>query len=91
MMTSILCMKRPVLVLAALLSVSPIAVKAEPIKPDVLVILTDQWSPRYLSWENPQVRTPNLDLLAGEGLIFDTCYTTSLVCVPARCTLSAVR
>lgn len=56
-------------------------------KPDVLVILTDQWSPRYVSWDNPQVRTPNLDKLAREGMIFDACYTTSPVCMPARVSL----
>src|SRR3569623_2480245 len=37
---------------------------ATPKPADVLIILTDQWSPRYLSWDNPQVRTPNLDRLA---------------------------
>ncbi len=56
-------------------------------KPDVLVILTDQWSPRCLSWENPQVRTPQLDRIAAEGMIFDRCYTTSPVCMPARVSL----
>jgi arylsulfatase A-like enzyme len=56
-------------------------------KPDVLVILADQWSPRYLSWDNPQVRTPNLDRIAREGMIFDACYTTSPVCMPARISL----
>jgi arylsulfatase A-like enzyme len=56
-------------------------------KPDVLVILTDQWSPRYLSWDNPQVRTPNLDRIAKEGMIFDACYTTSPICMPARVSL----
>ena len=56
-------------------------------KPDVLVILVDQWSPRYLSWENPQVRTPHLDRIAAEGMIFDRCYTTSPVCMPARVSL----
>ena len=56
-------------------------------KPDVLVILVDQWSPRYLSWENPQVRTPHLDGIAKEGMIFDRCYTTSPVCMPARVSL----
>lgn len=54
---------------------------------DVLILLTDQWNPRYLSWDNPQVRTPHLDSLAREGLIFDACYTTSPVCVPARISL----
>ncbi|MBL9142515.1 MAG: sulfatase-like hydrolase/transferase [Verrucomicrobiaceae bacterium] len=56
-------------------------------KPDVLVILTDQWSPRYTSWDNPQVRTPHLDGVAKEGMIFDACYTTSPVCMPARVSL----
>jgi arylsulfatase A-like enzyme len=55
--------------------------------PDVLVILADQWNPRYLSWDDPQVRTPNLDRLAGEGMIFDACYTPSPICVPARISL----
>lgn len=56
-------------------------------QPDVLVVITDQWSPRYLSWDNPQVKTPNLDALAAEGMIFDRCYTTSPVCMPARVSL----
>jgi arylsulfatase A-like enzyme len=56
-------------------------------KPDVLVILVDQWSPRYLSWENPQVRTPHLDRIAAEGMVFDRCYTTSPICMPARVSL----
>jgi arylsulfatase A-like enzyme len=56
-------------------------------KPDVLVILTDQWGPRYVSWDNPQVRTPQLDRIAREGMIFDACYTTSPICMPARVSL----
>ncbi|MDZ4849873.1 MAG: sulfatase-like hydrolase/transferase [Pirellulaceae bacterium] len=56
-------------------------------KPDVLVILTDQWNPRYLSWDNAQVRTPNIDRIASEGMIFDACYTTSPICMPARISL----
>lgn len=56
-------------------------------KPDVLVILADQWSPRYTSWDNQEVRTPHLDSLAREGMIFDACYTTSPVCMPARVSL----
>lgn len=56
-------------------------------KPDVLVILTDQWNPRHVGWDNPEVRTPNIDRIAGEGMIFDACYTTSPVCMPARVSL----
>ena len=50
-------------------------------KPDVLVILADQWSPRFVSWDNQEVRTPHLDRIAGDGMIFDACYTTSPVCM----------
>src|SRR5262245_5987935 len=64
-----------------------LAADAPSAKPDVLVILTDQWSPRYVSWDNPQVRTPHLDRIAREGMIFDACYTTSPVCMPARVSL----
>ena len=56
-------------------------------KPDVLVILTDQWSPRYVGWNNPGVRTPNLDRIAREGMIFDRCYATSPICMPSRVSL----
>ncbi len=56
-------------------------------KPDVLVILTDQWSPRFVSWDDPQVRTPHLDRIAREGMIFDACYVTSPVCMPSRVSL----
>lgn len=73
-------------VLAAALAVLTMALSAAE-KPDVLVILADQWSPRYVSWDNPQVRTPHLDRLAREGMTFDACYTTSPVCMPARVSL----
>jgi arylsulfatase A-like enzyme len=55
--------------------------------PDILVVLADQWNPRYLSWENPQVRTPHLDQIARQGMIFDRCYVTSPVCMPSRISL----
>jgi len=56
-------------------------------KPDLLVILADQWSPRYTSWDNKEVRTPHIDRIAAEGMIFDACYVTSPVCMPARVSL----
>ncbi len=55
--------------------------------PDVLVIIADQWSPRYTGWDNPEVRTPHMDRIAAEGMIFDACYVTSPVCMPARVSL----
>ena len=61
--------------------------QSEPGKPDVLVIIADQWSPRYTGWDNPEVRTPHMDRIAAEGMIFDACYVTSPVCMPARVSL----
>lgn len=56
-------------------------------KPDVLMVLADQWSPRYTGWDNKEVRTPHMDRIAAEGMIFDACYVTSPVCMPARVSL----
>jgi len=58
-----------------------------PAKPDVLVVICDQWNPRCVSWDDAQVHTPNLAGIAREGLIFDRCYTNSPVCMPARVSL----
>jgi arylsulfatase A-like enzyme len=74
------------LLITGLACVCPVGLSAAD-KPDVLVILTDQWSPRFLSWDNPEVRTPNVDRIAKEGMIFDACYTPSPVCMPARVSL----
>jgi arylsulfatase A-like enzyme len=57
-------------------------------KPDVLVIMTDQWNPRCVGYESdPNVKTPNLDKLAKEGIIFDSNYSPCPVCMPARASL----
>ena len=59
-------------------------------RPDVLLVLTDQWNPRMLGCAgHPQVRTPNLDALAGEGILFDAAYTQCPVCMPARGSLAS--
>lgn len=61
-------------------------------KPDVLLILTDQWNPRMLGCAgDPAVRTPHLDALATEGTLFRRAYTQSPVCMPARCSLASGR
>lgn len=56
-------------------------------KPDVLVVIADQWSPRYTGWDNKEVRTPHMDRIAAEGMVFDACYVTSPVCMPSRVSL----
>jgi arylsulfatase A-like enzyme len=57
-------------------------------RPNLLLILTDNESPGLLgAYGNAEIRTPNIDRLAAEGLRFTRAYATSGVCSPARATL----
>ena len=52
-------------------------------KPNILLLMTDQqrWDALGCYWD--WLQTPNLDLIASEGLRFTNCVTNSLVCIPA--------
>jgi choline-sulfatase len=59
-------------------------------KPDVLILMTDQWNSRMMGCAGyDQIRTPNIDALAAEGVLFDAAYTQSPVCMPARGSLAS--
>lgn len=52
---------------------------------NLLVIMSDEHNPNVAGYANhPVVATPNLDRLAARGTRFDTAYTPSPICVPAR-------
>jgi len=54
-------------------------------KPNILLIMSDQHHPHVMGCENdPVVRTPNLDRLAKRGVLFESCYCPSPLCVPSR-------
>lgn len=54
-------------------------------RPNVLFLMTDEHRPDLAGWAgNPVIRTPNLDRLAKDSVIFDHAYTPSPVCIPAR-------
>ncbi|MFB3902359.1 MAG: sulfatase [Acidobacteriota bacterium] len=58
------------------------------VKPNVLLILTDQQTARAMSCTgNRHVQTPALDRLASSGIRFERSYCTSPVCSPARSSL----
>ena len=58
-------------------------------RPDVLLIMTDQFNPACTGYAGePIIQTPHLDRLAREGTAFDACYTNSPVCMPARACLA---
>ncbi len=57
-------------------------------RPNLLLILTDNQSPSLIgAYGNRAIRTPHIDALAAEGLLFTRAFATSGVCSPARATL----
>jgi len=57
-------------------------------QPNILILMTDQQ--RYDSlgcYGADWVKTPNLDRLASQGVVFDNYYTTNPVCTPSRASL----
>lgn len=59
-----------------------------PRKPNVVIILADQWNAQSLGYAgNSDVRTPNLDLLASRSVVFSTAVSVMPVCSPARASL----
>lgn len=58
------------------------------VQPNVLVIQADQLAASALgAYGNPVVRAPNLDALAGQGVVFDRAYCNSPLCVPSRASM----
>ena len=56
--------------------------------PNVVLIVTDNQSETLLgAYGNTDVRTPNIDALAEDGMLFSRAYATSGVCSPTRATL----
>src|SRR5437588_11346543 len=78
------------LVAAALTAPS---VAAEPAKaPNILVVLSDDQSvPHVGCYGNPDIKTPNLDRFAAEGMRFDRAYVTCPQCVPSRASIMTGR
>jgi N-sulfoglucosamine sulfohydrolase len=61
-------------------------------KPNILFLLSDDHSYPYLGcYGNPDVRTPNLDRLASQGLRFDRMFVSCPQCVPSRAALMTGR
>jgi arylsulfatase A-like enzyme len=62
--------------------------KTGPLKPNIVIIMADQWNAQSFGFAgNPDVKTPNLDKLAGRSVVFTTAVSVMPVCSPARATL----
>ncbi|MBD3352261.1 MAG: sulfatase-like hydrolase/transferase [Candidatus Lokiarchaeota archaeon] len=54
-------------------------------KPNILIIITDQQSGSAMSCVgNENVKTPGIDSIADNGVVFSKAYCTNPVCVPSR-------
>ncbi len=58
-----------------------------PDRPNILLITSDQHHWTAMGYNNPEVKTPNLDRLAAEGTIFDRAYCPNPTCTPTRASL----
>ncbi len=61
------------------------AAKRQPAKPNVIFILADDLGWGDLGcYGNEKIKTPNLDKLAGSGILFTHFYANAPVCAPSR-------
>ncbi len=57
-------------------------------RPNILLIMADQMPAAAVgAYGHPVVRTPNIDRLAAEGVLFERCVCNSPLCVPSRASL----
>ena len=56
-----------------------------PTKPNILLVMFDQLAPQSLAIHgHPLVRTPHIERIADEGVVFESAYCNSPLCAPSR-------
>ena len=78
-----------VLVLLCLMNIVaplPAHAEAKPAKPNIVLILADDFGWGDASCNNPDspIKTPHIDRIANEGIRFTNAHTPSSVCTPTR-------
>jgi arylsulfatase A-like enzyme len=56
-------------------------------RPNILWISAEDLSPNFSAYGNNTVKTPHIDRLAREGVVYEHVYTTAGVCAPSRCAI----
>jgi choline-sulfatase len=60
--------------------------------PNILMIMADQMAPQALpAYGHPLVKTPHIDALASDGVVFENAYCNFPLCVPSRASMLAGR
>lgn len=71
--------------LAAIATLGPPAEAAEPRRPNVLFIFTDDQPQRCLGCTgNRHIKTPHMDRLAADGVLFNNAFVTTAICCSNR-------
>jgi arylsulfatase A-like enzyme len=79
-------MKNTILIIFLLSFIISCSKKIE--RPNIVFVFADQWRAQSMGYAgNPDVKTPNLDKLALEGVCFSNAVSTSPVCTPYRAML----
>jgi arylsulfatase A-like enzyme len=79
------------LAVCLLLSLTPFA-RAADAPPNILLVLSDDHAWAHLGcYGNADIKTPNIDALAKEGMRFDRYYVGTPQCVPSRATIMTGR
>ena len=63
------------------------AAPADPAPPNVLLICVDDLKPLLGCYGDQRIKSPNIDRLAGRGVVFERAYCNQAVCSPSRNTL----
>jgi N-sulfoglucosamine sulfohydrolase len=83
---------RPARLAIFLLLVSPLTLQAQPSRPNVLLVLSDDHSAAHVgAYGNADIKTPHLDAFAKEGMRFTRMYVAAPQCVPSRAALMTGR
>ena len=77
----------PSVIILAILAMASCKAPVEEEKPNILLIVSEDNGPDLGCYGNPYVTTPNLDQLAGEGMLFENAFVSYSVCSPSRSTL----
>lgn len=64
--------------------VSPVLVVAQEDRPNILWIIAEDMGPELGCLGTPEVRTPNIDQLASDGVLFTNAFTVTPVCSTSR-------
>lgn len=75
-------------ILSATTALLPMSVFSQEKKPNIIFILTDdqRWDAMGIMG-NPIIRTPNMDRLAAEGILFQNAFVTTSICSASRASI----